>query len=43
MTFGLNIGLEFPGPKQTATPKWLCDKKIILVGATGFEPVTSTV
>jgi hypothetical protein len=37
--FGLNLGKA----KQPATRKWLCGNKVHLVGAIGFEPMTSTV
>jgi hypothetical protein len=40
---GLTIGLSFGQSKTTATRKWLCGKNLEMVGATGFEPVTSTV
>ena len=42
-SFGLAWGWDFDGKKTTATRKWLCGKQMMLVGATGFEPVTSTV
>ena len=40
---GLAIGLSFGQSETTATRKWLCGNNIEMVGATGFEPVTSTV
>jgi len=40
---GLTSGWDFAGKKTTATRKWLCSKQMSMVGATGFEPVTSTV
>ncbi len=40
---GAGIGLGFWVANRTATRKWLWDNEKSVVGATGFEPVTSTV
>ena len=42
-SIGLGIGLKTRSTKQTATGKWLCHMKLKMVGAIGFEPMTSTV
>jgi hypothetical protein len=38
-----SIGPEFRQQKTTATRKRLCGKEMLMVGAIGFEPMTSTV
>jgi hypothetical protein len=43
MTHRVGIGLACCPQKESATRKWLCGNNITMVGATGFEPVTSTV
>ena len=40
---GLASGWGLCQAKTTAACKWLYGKQMMLVGATGFEPVTSTV
>jgi hypothetical protein len=42
-SIGLASGWDYDGKKQQLPRKWLCGKQMIMVGATGFEPVTSTV
>ena len=42
-SFGLGIGLKIRPTKQTDTRKWLCHVNLRMVGAIGFEPMTSTV
>ena len=43
LIIGLVIGLEIYRAEQPPTPKWLNRRKIKMVGAIGFEPMTSTV
>ena len=44
MTFvGLASGQDFSRKKRQLIVKWLCGKQMLLVGAVGFEPTTSTV
>ncbi len=40
---GLAIGLDLGESKTTVTRRWPCGNNLEMVGATGFEPVTSTV
>ena len=42
-SIGLGIGPGLSRQKTRAAPKWLCGKEMMLVGAIGFEPMTSTV
>jgi hypothetical protein len=42
-TIGLASGRNFEGDRTTATRRWLCGTKMAMVGAIGFEPMTSTV
>ena len=42
-SIGLVSGWDYAGKKTTAARKWLWSQQMMMVGAIGFEPMTSTV